>query len=536
MEDKMNVRSCWTRQRQRWPLVGALVCALAGLYPGLAAAAGGPRPPSGNTQDVSVVPTVGIATADTAATLTAATASQAAAPAPPVGAFVDRPSIPLDQYNAAKAAAAKRTGARPSGVSQYSSNTLFGSFAATGECGLVGDGCWVPPDVNAAVGTNQIVEIVNNHIDVYTKSLAPALLMELTTQAFFNYFTSDFTDPRVEYDALWNRWVVMEMAIDNTLHLAVSFNSDLTAGWYFFTISIPVTSLDYPQIGLSQDAVVFTYSNFFTGGEDTRTLGVAKALVYNGAGFSVPVFVVGSNATATPSNVIDQNPRMHELVFKPGVGVNNVEFRNPQAGGYAAISANAPIAGVSSVIPPDADQPGCAVPSCHIDTLDGRFQNDQTQYGDHLWAAHTQAFGALPTPRFYDIDTEGPGVNTVKQSEFFFMTGTSYDFNPSIAAKPDGRAYVNWSWDDPVAGTNPSMAFTGRLGGDPAGSMNPGINIFTSPTTLTGNFDPHFGKQRWGDTSSVRFDPSIFDRAWMANETVPNTNFWGTQIAEVRVS
>jgi hypothetical protein len=533
----MNFRSCWTGRPQRWLLVGALVSALAVLYPSLAAAAGGPSPASGNPEDRSVVPTVGVATADTAESLTAATAIQAAPPAPPVDIFVDRPSIPLDQYNAAKAAAANRPGARPSGVTQYSSNFLFGSFAATGECGtLVNDGCWVPPDVNAAVGTNQIVEIVNNHIDVYTKSLAPALLMELTTQSFFNYFASNFTDPRVEYDALWNRWVVMEMAFDNTLHLAVSFNSDLTAGWFFFTITIPVTSLDYPQIGLSQDAVVFTYSNFFAGGEDTRTLGVAKAIVYNGGGFSVPVFVVGSNATATPSNVIDQNPRMHELVFKPTVGVNNVEFRNPQAGAYAAISANAPIAEVSSVIPPDANQPGCADPSCHLDTLDGRFQNDQTQYGDHLWAVHTEAFGPFPTPFFYDIDTEGAGANTVKQTGFFYMTSTSNDFNPSIAAKPDGRAYVNWSWDDVTGGTNPSMAFTGRLGGDPAGTMNAGVNIFTSPTTLTGNFDPHFGKQRWGDTSSVRFDPSVFDRAWMANETVPNTNFWGTRIAEVRVS
>src|SRR5205807_7161235 len=146
----------------------------------------------------------------------------------------------------------------------------------------------------------------------------------------------------------------------------------------------------------------------------------------------------------------------HELRWIPGVGAANVEFRNPQGMLYSGINGIAGLPVSSAAVPPNAPQPAapaCSDPSCNIDTLDGRFVNDPTQYGDDLWSIHTPGFGVFPIPAWYDYDTEGAGANTAKQSSLIFVSGTSYDWNASIAAQSDGRAYVQWSYTDPPAGT-----------------------------------------------------------------------------------
>jgi hypothetical protein len=59
------------------------------------------------------------------------------------------------------------------------------------------------------------------------------------------------------------------------------------------------------------------------------------------------------------------------------------------------------------------------------------------------------------------------------------------------------------------------------------------INTFTSGAELTGNFDPNFGTQRWGDTSSVSLDPSSFISFWTWNESVASSSLWGTRAQKI---
>jgi hypothetical protein len=363
----------------------------------------------------------------------------------------------------------------------------------------------------------------------------------------FGYSAASLFDPRLEYDARWNRWVAVTDAFQETsgvqrFIMAISGTSDATGGWLVYIFVLPIGTggfVDYPQLSLTQDAIVITYSDFATAGQTCNTFAVAKAIAYNGYGFGTPVFGLGGNCTVTPPNVIDQNPRAHELRWIPGVGAANVEYRNPQAGFYSGINGIAALPSASTAVPPNAPQPAapaCTDPSCNIDTLDGRFVNDPTQYGDDLWSIHTPGFGVFPIPAWYDYDTEGAGANTSKQSGLKFVSGTSYDWNASIAAQNDGRAYIQWAYTDPPNTIYPSMAFTGRLGGDPANTMNATTVVFNSAFKLMGNYQSSFGAQRFGDTSSIRFDPSIFDRAYALNEYVPGTGFWGTRQAAVRVN
>jgi hypothetical protein len=73
----------------------------------------------------------------------------------------------------------------------------------------------------------------------------------------------------------------------------------------------------------------------------------------------------------------------------------------------------------------------------------------------------------------------------------------------------------------------------GRLSSTTSGSVSNIINPFTSSAELTGNFDSNFGTQRWGDTSSLSLDPSSATTAWSLNNSVADTNDWGTRWQKV---
>jgi hypothetical protein len=472
-----------------------------------------------------------------------------ATPARPTGVQINRPSIPMAQYRAMKAASAKSGATKPTGpAAPASTNVVIGQAPLTSQGGA--GGSWYPPDVNGSVSrsapfSSQIGEIVNSKMSVYTKSPgAPALLCETSLNAKFGYSAASLFDPRIEYDARWNRWVAVADAFqqtDGSQHflMGISSTSDACGGWAVYNFVLPIGAggfVDYPQLGLSQDAIIVTYSDFATAGQTCLTFAVAKAIAYNSQGFSTPVFGLSSNCTVTPPNVIDQNPRAHELLWIPGAGAWNVEYRNPQTGFYSAVVSILALPNLGTAPPPNAPQPGspaCTAPSCDIDASDGRFVNDPTQYGDSLWAVNTTGFGIYPIPSWFEYDTEGAGANTTKQANYIFVSGSSYDWNASIAALADGRAYLQWTYTDTTI--YPSIAFTGRLGGDAANTLNPATVVFNSAFKMMGNYDSNFGAQRWGDTSSIRFDPSVGDRAYGFNETVPSSSFWGTREAAVRV-
>jgi len=526
------------RRSWRWLVLAGSVFGLAGLSPFLTAASGGPAASSG-----PVAPTA-VLTSGPARFVSGKT--HVATPARPAGVAINRPSIPMAQYRAMKEAGARAGGAKPSlPAAPLSSNQVIGQAALTSQGGA--GGSWFPPDINGAVGDTQVTQIVNSKIAVWTKNpSAPVLVSEISLNSRFFYSAASLFDPRIEYDVRWKRWVAITDAFPETngsqhFLLGISSTSDAAGGWVVYNFVLPIAAggfVDYPQLGLSQDAIIITYSDF-AAAQTCRTFAVAKAIAYNAQAFSTPVFTLGNNCTATPPNVIDQSPRAHELRWIPGTGAANVEYRNPQTGFYSAINAITPLGGIlSTAPPPNAQQPAapaCTAPSCNIDALDGRFVNDPTQYADDLWSVHTPGVGAFPIPAWYDFDTEGAGANTAKQSNFIFISGSSFDWNASIAAQQDGRAYLQWTYTDPPVGVYPSMAFTGRLGADAANTLNAPTVVFNSAFKMMGNYDPNFGAQRWGDTSSIRFDPGIFDRAYGLNETVPNSGFWGTRQAAVRV-
>ena len=459
--------------------------------------------------------------------------------------------LPPDVYKAMKEQAAAANG--PAGVrSPMAPGALapptlkFFNFDGVNQ--TVACNC-APPDPHGAAGKAHFMQITNSHVDIYSQVNPPVLLKSVTLNVFFGEPTTNFLfDPRVVYDPIWNRWIVVatrrNIGASDPVHkfmLAVSTTANPTGGFFIYSVNFgggPFADgdfWDYPQLGFDQDAVFIT-GNIFTGTGGFRTtamMPVAKARVYNGLGFGVPIFT-GLVGTLAPPLVQDQNAHAYFVAANssPSLHLYRAEHSSTPADATMVLQALVPVAAYS--VPPAALQPGTAVT---LDTLDRRFVNASSQVGDSLWNVHSIAAGPAGL-RWYQIDTEGSGANTLKQSGSTFAAAASADFNASIAANASGEAFLNWSSVNASTGTNAQVRFSGRLATDPLGVIPAGAALFTSPTFYA-QFGQLSGTARWGDYSAVSLQPQAIGtcaagrRAWVTNEKINGTTTWGTRIGRI---
>ena len=160
-----------------------------------------------------------------------------------------------------------------------------------------------PSDDDADVSAGQVVQITNASLWVFNKS--GTVLARHFLNALFG--TTDFLgDVQVLYDSTWKRWVLTSDDFTSSyLYLAVSTTSSATGGWLIYRSHRRrvwfAQFLDYPHLGMDQDALLFT-GNVFNSTDayvTTVAFAIPKARAYNGLGFSVPVFT-GLTGTLMP--------------------------------------------------------------------------------------------------------------------------------------------------------------------------------------------------------------------------------------------
>src|SRR5207248_11713160 len=126
------------------------------------------------------------------------------------------------------------------------------------------------------------------------------LAKSVTLATFFGYTAQTLFDPRVVYDSTWNRWIVTaeafaESATVQRFFIGISTSADPTGSFFIYNLNVNFFGnnnfWDFPQLGIDQDAVLIT-ANIFNGNNSLGAdfFAVAKARLYNGLGFSVPVF------------------------------------------------------------------------------------------------------------------------------------------------------------------------------------------------------------------------------------------------------
>jgi hypothetical protein len=415
-----------------------------------------------------------------------------------------------------------------------------------------------PPDTNADVGPNHVIETINVAIAIYNKTGVQQAQFNFNTfmsqGAFGNLCdTANFGDPVVLYDSFEDRWIITDFAFQLTVAgavisppgsfecFAVSKTGDPVAGgWNFYSIQVPQALPDYPKFGIWPDGLYMTTNNFGNGAlsgsfVNSQEWAFNKAQMYAGhpspqiVAFNAPrVDVNGVSVfTAVPSNarlqtgkppvgrpnyfVVSGSYQDQVDIWKFHVDWDNV-YNSTLTGPFLAAT------GASWGVPPGT------VPSQggnNLDTLATRTMM-QVQYTnlsgvESVWTTHTVLGGAASTaaPRWYQTVVTGDVVaaNTTQASTHTPDT-TVNRFMGSLALDRAGNMLLGYSASN--SSMKPALRWAGRLSGDALNSLpQTEVDLIAGTGTQVGNCGPA-ACTRWGDYSSMALDPSDGCTFWFA--------------------
>jgi hypothetical protein len=467
-------------------------------------------------------------------------ASQSTASSPVPAARPRTPWLPSRPSGAGRPTVVAGKGAvantvvEPRAVSPQIAPSVVANFNGINQAGACG-GCQ-PSDVNAAVGTTQILEAVNVTMRAMTKTGGTLCTLNLNT---FLGTADGLTDPRVQFDNVNNRFsltiTVFPASATATpaVWVAASRANNACGAWNLYRVgfsggAFPVgTFMDYPVLGQDRNALLIATDNFTPTSENFTVFGIPKSAVYSGAGFSFSAFNTASKvAPATNGGIpMVSTSLSYFLGAVPGTGYRLYSLTN-SGGPGAVLTLRATISAPFTAPTRRVNQPGT---TATLDPLDGRIDwSPVLGANNFLWFAHGIDLGGFPSVRYGAINVVS---NTSGGMAVAFRSGTSDDFNPSIGVgnNPGGNAsiFVNWAFTDTAAGiaTSATVDMVAPGGGVP--------NLIGTGTVLVNGSSTT--QDRFGDYSSVAIDPSIAAGtcAVTAQQYFAANGSWATRIGRV---
>ena len=411
----------------------------------------------------------------------------------------------------------------------------------------------VPPDTNASVGSTQVVETVNTSYQVFNKTNGASIFGPAEVSAIFSGFGGvcqtgpDYTDPVVLYDKLADRWLITIVASSNGFAtgsqcVAVSTTSDATLSYHRYAFSFGKNFGDYPKFGVWPDAYYASYNVF----GPTAYL-YAQACAYDRANMLVGLAAkahcfnkpkdfsllpsdldgAGLFTVGEPNFFVELDPvtsnQLDLFKFHVDFAVpTNSKFTGPTK---ISIAPYSQACGGGTCIP----QTGT---STKLDSLADRmmFRLAYRAFSDHeaLVVTHSvKPSGSLVSAaRWYEIRSPNTTPAIFQQGTF---STTALDlWMGSIGTDKVGDIALGYSQSS--SSTHPSIAYTGRVPGDPLGTME------TPSVIKNGTGSQNGGVTRWGDYSSMSIDPVDDCTFWYAQEYLTtNGSFnWHTRLASFK--
>jgi hypothetical protein len=419
-----------------------------------------------------------------------------------------------------------------------------------------------PPDPVGDVGPNHYVEMVNLVFAVYSKTGTlldgPHTLGSLWAGFPVAHCANNAGDPVVLYDQLTDRWILSQFTSVGPEYwncIAISTTGDPTGTYYRYAFSTGQNFPDYPKYGVWTDAYVITTREF--GPTVEYGIGVyalEKNKMVNGEpARAVSFFIDGNDPDILPlvgdgllPGDIDgkQKPKTDTAI--PIVGTQDdgggyggtfdavnvwdlfVKWRStPEASLELNTQlATAPFDSIFPCAPTSRDclpQPGITDPNQYLDILSYRqrptWRLAYRNFKDYETLVTTQSVEALPGiagMRWYEIRRNDAGTYSIFQQGTYSGPGTTNDsvhrWMGSIAQDKKGNMALGYSV---VNGTTvfPGIRYTGRLSGDPTGTMPHG-----EQTIINGSGVQTTTNSRWGDYTSMNIDPVDDCTFWYVNE------------------
>ncbi len=384
----------------------------------------------------------------------------------------------------------------------------------------------LPPDTNAAVGNNFVVETVNFQIRIFDKANGNIRLDE-PLSSFFGAFSRG--DPYVVYDDTADRWYVVAFDSDATgLFLAVSVDGNPLHG---FLPTYHLTDLggfpDYPKLGFNQDAIFISFNDFGSGAAAATIASIDKAAALSGALIhfvSHPAFQFRAMPPAQMHG--DTKGGVEWFVSTDGDDFGGHSIRVTKMTSY--LSDSPTFTYTSLLVTPYqnaslADQPGGTITTFpNTTTTQVHYRNG------HLVTAMASGterdLFSYPKGHLYQIDVSGGAPKLLKQRVIDPGPGVAVQM-PSV--DQDRLGNLGFTWMESSSNEYLSMW---------VGTLDTADKFVASVAAPGGGF--FFVDFRIGDYSTTVLDPSDGRTFWSANEYIGDDgdrDIWRTHITSFTV-
>lgn len=424
-------------------------------------------------------------------------------------------------------------------------------------------GC-MPPDGAVTASANYVLGAANTAIQVWDKA-GKSLVGPVSLASFLQTNTNCLTyvsDPFVRYDAAADRYIFgatsYDLFYDSSVCIAVSTTNDPTGAYNIYAASsTSLVLLDFPQVAVGNDAFYVTTNQFsyglFTG---VFTFQGVQACAYDKTAMYAGGTTTPNCKTNIPNNAAGD--RATNLYPAQGVGAPGVMYflqaddpsANPTPGSCPCStislykwtnaltnSASAPVLQGGDPVttysqPPNAPQSGSALQLQTNDSSNlGAYWYGGTLYGAHTIACNPGA-GTVACIQWYQLGSLDASPSLLQQGTVSSNDGV-YRFFPQLAVDSAGDFTLGYAYSS--SSNFPGIAYTGRLAGDPAGTLQaesilkagqtsascPAGFVCTSPI-------------RYGDFAGEALDPGDSCTVWHLEEYGESGQPWGTWIGSFR--
>ncbi len=423
-----------------------------------------------------------------------------------------------------------------------------------------------PPDPVGDVGPNHYVAMSNLYFAIYSKTgtllYGPAANNTLWVGLGNDCETDNSGDPIVVYDQFADRWILTQFTASGPTYyncVAISTSGDPTGTYYRYAFSTGSNFPDYPKYGVWHDAYYIS-TREFSGGSTFAGVGayaVNRAQMIAGnptpqvLSFLVPpgstVYNIGDGLLPTDVDGLSMPPAGSPNYFV-GTMDNGGPYGAPQdaltlwkfhadfatpVNSTFTLANTIPVAAFDSIYPCGTGrecipQPGTAT---MLDILSYRqrplWRLAYRNYGTHESLVTNQAVEAAPSVagvRWYEI--RDPNGTPVIYQQGTYAPGISdgiHRWMGSIAMDAGGNMALGYSASNGTT-TYPSSWYTGRLAGDPLGTLPQGEGSIINGT------GSQTGSNRWGDYTSMNVDPVDDCTFWYVNQYIPTTSAIGWRL------
>jgi hypothetical protein len=425
-----------------------------------------------------------------------------------------------------------------------------------------------PPDPVGDVGPSHYVAMSNLSFQIFSKTgtslYGPALNNTLWAGFGGPCQTENSGDPIVVHNQLDDRWILTQFTSAGPTYyncVAVSTTSDPLGSYYRYAFSTGSNFPDYPKYGVWPDAIYISTREFAGAsfaGVGAYAINRTQLMAGNPTPQVISFLVTPASAGGAfnigdgllpadlDGNTLPPGGNPHYWLGSMDNGGPygapadaltlwkfTANFANPPASTFV-LANTIPIAAYDTIFPCSPTSRNC-IPqpgtTNKVDILSYRqrpmWRLAYRNFGTHeslVTNQSVEAATAMAGIRWWEV--RSPNSSPVLYQEGTYAPGVTdgiHRWMASLAMDKDGNMALGFSASDATV-TFPSSWYTGRLVGDPLGTMPQGEAAIINGT------GSQTGSGRWGDYTSMNIDPTDDCTFWYVNQWVPTTSSVGWQL------